>query len=216
MLYFMLTELCNVDYFYQYSLDAFVFFFYKSIDRAPAAADLPSRLLSLIKELRFSIFTWCARGLFEKHKLILLAQLTFKLMKRQSIQSGDEPGLDPILFQFLLTGPKKPTDENPVDWLPNISWYTAQALADVPGFEKITQDLQEASPRFREWYNQLNPEVEKLPLDYSGLDKNLFQKLLVIRTLRPDRMTMAMRHFVNETLPDGKSYTEADNSLSSI
>jgi dynein heavy chain len=215
MLYFMLTELCNVDYFYQYSLDAFVFFFYKSIDRAPAADDLPARLISLIKELRFTIFTWCARGLFEKHKLILLAQLTFKLMKRQSIQSGDEPGLDPVLFQFLLTAPKKPTDENPVEWLPNISWYTAQALADVPGFEKITQDLQEASPRFREWYNQLNPEVEKLPLDYSRLDKNLFQKLLVIRTLRPDRMTMAMRHFVNETLPDGKNYTEADNSLSS-
>ena len=52
-------------------------------------------------------------------------------------------------------------------------------------------------------------------MDYSRLDKNLFQKLLVIRTLRPDRMTMAMRMFVQETLPDGKMYTEADQTLSS-
>ena len=33
-------------------------------------------------------------GLFEKHKMIFLAQLTFKLMQRGSIQCGDEPGLD--------------------------------------------------------------------------------------------------------------------------
>ena len=207
--------MCNIDYFYQYSLDAFVFFFYKSIERAPPAEALAERLINLIKELRFTIFTWCARGLFEKHKMILLAQLTFKLMKRGSLQCGDEPGLDPSLFQFLLIGPKKMTDDNPIEWLPNVLWYTATALADVPGFSKITNDLQEASPRFREWYNQLTPETEKLPLDYSRMDKNLFQKLCVIRTLRPDRMTMAMRMFVNETLPDGKMYTEADQTLSS-
>ena len=83
--------------------------------------------------------------------MIFLAQLTFKLMQRGSIQCGDEPGLDQALFQFLLLAPKKPVDENPIEWLPNALWYTAHALCDVPGYEKICTDIQEASPRFREW-----------------------------------------------------------------
>ena len=41
-------------------------------------------------------------ALFEKHKMIFLAQLTFKLMMKGTIQCGDEPGLDPILFKFLF------------------------------------------------------------------------------------------------------------------
>ena len=49
-------------------------------------------------------------------------------------------------------------------------------------------DLVEASPRFKEWYNLVTPEDEKLPLDYSQLDKTPFKKMLVTRCLRPDRM----------------------------
>ena len=215
MLYFMLQELCNIDFFYQYSLDAFVFFFYKSIERAEKSDDLATRLAYLIAQLRFTIFTWVSRGLFEKHKMIFLAQLTFKLMMKGTIQCGDEPGLDTSLFNFLLLAPKKQTESNPIDWLPNVLWYSVNALAEVPGYEKLANDLQEASPRFREWYNQLTPESEKLPLDWSRMDKNYFQKLLVIRALRPDRMTVAVGRFVNESLPDGNKYTGADKSLSS-
>jgi dynein heavy chain len=29
-----------------------------------------------------TIYTWVSRGLFERHKLIFLSQLTFNLMKR--------------------------------------------------------------------------------------------------------------------------------------
>lgn len=34
MLYFLLTKLCAIDHMYQYSLDSFVTFFYKSIEKA--------------------------------------------------------------------------------------------------------------------------------------------------------------------------------------
>jgi dynein heavy chain len=42
------------------------------------------------------------------------------------------------------------------------------ALGDLDGFGKFTSDLVEAAPRFREWYNLLTPESEKLPLDWAG------------------------------------------------
>lgn len=56
-------------------------------------------------------------------------------------------------------------------------------------FAKLANDLAESAPRFREWFDASSPELEKLPLDWRELDKRPFLKLLVVKCLRPDRMT---------------------------
>jgi len=58
-------------------------------------------------------------------------------------------------------------------------------------------------------------ESEKLPLDWSSLDKEPFKKMLVVRCLRPDRMTVALSNFVQEALPDGPAFANCDGTLSS-
>jgi hypothetical protein len=45
MLYFLLTMLCAIEHMYQYSLDSFVSYFYKSIERATPAEKLPDRVV---------------------------------------------------------------------------------------------------------------------------------------------------------------------------
>jgi len=37
-----------------------------------------------------------------------------------------------------------------------------------------------------------------------------FQKLLVLRCLRPDRITIALTKFIRETLPNGPDFVEMD------
>lgn len=54
----------------------------------------------------------------------------------------------------------------------------------------------------------------KLPLDWKKLDNTPFQKLLVLRCLRPDRMTSALSDWIMSTLPDGKEYMHCDGSSS--
>ena len=56
-------------------------------------------------------------------------------------------------------------------------------------FAKLANDVAESAPRFREWFDAAAPELEKLPLDWRELDKLPFLKLLVVKCLRPDRMT---------------------------
>jgi dynein heavy chain len=211
MLYFLLTKLCVIDHMYQYSLDSFLYFFKKSVCKAPAKDDLQERVLSLRDSLRITVFTWVSRGLFERHKLIFLAQLTFNLIKRGIIGSDWNEGQ----FQFLIRAPTTPKP-NPLDWLPDSAWTATAALADVEEFGKFTNDLVEAAPRFREWFNSLAPEDEKLPLDWAGLDRQPFQKMLVVRCLRPDRMTSALTSFIRNTLPDGSAYIECDSRLSNL
>jgi dynein heavy chain len=213
MLYFLLTKLCAINHMYQYSLDSYVFFFFKSIDKTPKADSLPDRVLNLRESLRMTIFTWVARGLFERDKLILLSQLAFNLMKRGIIGDTD---WNEVHFQFLMRGPVKLDQANQLSWLPTSSWNAAMALADLDDFAKFGTDLVEAAPRFREWFNTLSPENEKLPLDWAGLDRNPFMKMLVIRCLRPDRITTALGAFIRGVLPNGNAYADCDGALNSI
>lgn len=214
MLYFLLTKLCNIEHMYQYSLDSFVAYFYKSISKAIAAEKIQDRVSNLRASLRIVMYTMVSRGLFVRHKLIFLAQLTFNLMKRGNL--GEDNLLNENHFQFLLRGPRKEGEANPVNWLPKSAWDSTLALADLEEFQKFPGDLVEASPRFREWYNCITPESEKLPLDWAGLDRTPFQKMLVVRCLRPDRIATALLDFIRIVLPDGNAYADCDGTLSSV
>jgi dynein heavy chain len=219
MLYFLLTKLSAIDHMYQYSLDSFVSFFFKSIEKAKQPSESSNdptteRVLLLRESLRMTIYTWISRGLFERHKLTFLAQITFNLMKRGIL--GDDNIPDEVEFQFLLRGTKKTGEANVLSWLPDSAWDACQALSELEEFGKFSSDLVEASSRFQEWFNLLAPEDEKLPLDWSGLDRTPFKKMLVVRCLRPDRMTNSLSTFIRTVLPNGHDYVECDASMSSV
>ena len=76
-----------------------------------------------------------------------------------------------------------------------------QKLIEIESFELFAQNVEKEAPnRFKDWYNELTPEDEKLPLDWKKLEQTPFQKLLVIRVLRPDRITTALDNFVRKNI----------------
>jgi hypothetical protein len=171
-------------------------YFYKSIERAIASEKIADRVNNLRACLRITIYAMVPRGLFVLHKLIFLAQLAFNLMKRGNL--GEENLLNESHFQFLVRGPRKEGDENRLNWLSKSAWESCLALSDIEEFNKFASDLVEAAPRFREWFNHITPETEKLPLDWAALDRLPFQKMLVVRCLRPDRIATALTHLMHQ------------------
>ena len=54
----------------------------------------------------------------------------------------------------------------------------------------------------------------KLPLEWKKLDATPFKKLLVLRCIRPDRITVALSRFIRDVLPRGEEYIEMDSKSS--
>jgi dynein heavy chain len=215
MLFFMITQLSSVEHMYQYSLDSFVGFLYRAIDRTVSVENeqIESRVERLVASIRITIFKWVSRGLFERHKLILSALLAFRLLERGLLTEE----YNQQVFAFLLTSAASTSlTDNPIaEWLPNQYWNAVQALIALPGFEQFAQNMERDAPsRFKDWFNEQAPEEVKLPLDWKRLDtSNPLQKLLVLKSLRPDRLTVGLSNWIGRSLPSGRAFTECDASL---
>jgi len=212
MIFFLIIQLCIIEHMYQYSLDSFVTFLFKAIDRTEPSDDTAIRTAALVSNIRMVVFKWVNRGLFEKHKLIFCAMLTFRLFNLG--QLAEEFNFSH--YNFLLRGPAMIGVENPlIEWLPNKPWWMTLKLSELEGFESFASNMEKDAPsRFKEWFNELQPEEVKLPLDWKKLDNQPFQKLLVLRCLRPDRITGALAEWIRITLPNGKEYMDCDQSSS--
>lgn len=210
-LYFLMTQLQVISHMYQYSLDAFLFFFHKAMRLASPSDNTQERVENLRQSIRITIFRWVNRGMFEKHKQILTTQLTFKLMQKNALAEK----LDPVHFDWLIRRPDAPPSvhliENKLDWMPNQIWNTLQSIGVLEDFNKLCTDMLASPNRFKEWYTKSRPEDAPLPLEWRKLDEEFpFKKLMLVRAMRQDRITSAMKLYVERVLPDGKQYTECD------
>ena len=152
--------------------------------------------MKLIDTSCYTCFQYVAQGLFERHKLVFASQLTFQVQRRDG-------SLVPAMFDFLIQGKRAAGIENPLsDWLANDAWLTCHALKEFDCFEKLPEDLVASAKRFREWYELERPEEVPYPGEWKKLPE--FEKLLLMRALRLDRMNEAMSAYVKNII--GQKY----------
>jgi dynein heavy chain len=199
LLYFLVDRLNVLNHMYQYSMAMFVEILNKGIDATPAADDPAQRVTELIEATSFTIFKFVASGLFEKHKLIFATQYALSLMR----QTGT---LDVAMAEYLLQGPRVPGVTSPLpEWMSDATWGAVLALRDIDEFGALPDDVIGSAKRWRDWAELERPESEALPGDWKKLSD--FQRLQVIRALRPDRMTNAVHAYVSSTI--GPQYVQS-------
>uniref|UniRef100_A0A8B9VFM5 Dynein axonemal heavy chain 17 n=1 Tax=Anas zonorhyncha TaxID=75864 RepID=A0A8B9VFM5_9AVES len=115
LLYFILSDLNKINPIYQFSLKAFNVVFEKAIQRTAPAEDVKQRVINLTDEITYSVFMYTARGLFERDKLIFLAQVAFQILTIKKEVS-------PLELDFLLRFPFKTGIASPVDFLQSQGW----------------------------------------------------------------------------------------------
>ncbi|XP_005530761.1 PREDICTED: dynein heavy chain 17, axonemal [Pseudopodoces humilis] len=197
LLYFILSDLCKINPIYQFSLKAFNGVFEKAIQRAIPSDDTRQRVINLTDQITYSVYVYTARGLFERDKLIFLAQVAFQVLALKK-------EVNPAELDFLLRFPSKTGVTSPVDFLQHQGWGAVKALSEMEEFSSLENDIESSAKRWKRFVEMEAPENEVFPMDWKN--KTALQKLCVLRCLRPDRMTYAIRKFVEEKM--GSKYVK--------
>ncbi|KAI8587105.1 dynein heavy chain and region D6 of dynein motor-domain-containing protein [Geranomyces variabilis] len=210
LLYFLLNDLWQIHPMYQYSLNAYKVVFQNAIARADKSEDIKERVVALIDSITHMVFIYTTRGLFERDKLIFLAQMTFQIL----ISQGD---MDLVELDFLLRGPRVVNVKSPFDWLADSAWGMTKALSNMEVFRSLASDIEGGSKQWKKYCELEVPENEKLPQEWKN--KSALEKLCILRCLRPDRMTYAVSNFIAAKMgpkyintgrvPLSKSYDES-------
>ncbi|KAM5274465.1 dynein axonemal heavy chain 9 isoform 2-T2 [Ctenodactylus gundi] len=192
LLYFIMNDLSKIHPMYQFSLKAFSIIFQKAVERAAPAESLAERVASLTDSITFSVYQYTTRGLFECDKLTYLAQLTFQilLMNQEEVNSSE--------LDFLLRSPMHAGISSPVEFLSHQAWGGIKALSSMEEFCNLDRDIEGSAKSWKKFVESQCPEKEKFPQEWKN--KTALQRLCMMRVLRPDRMTYAMRDFVEEKL----------------
>lgn len=112
-------------------------------------------------------------------------------------------------LNFFLKGDQsleQVTKVNPTSWMSNQGWKDLLKLTTLSTtFEGLDDLMVTEMTEFKNWYDRENPEIEVFPC---GLSSRLtaFQRLLLIRSFRPDRSYNAIKGFVSSYM--GEKYVQ--------
>ncbi|KAM4697873.1 dynein axonemal heavy chain 11-like [Rhinophrynus dorsalis] len=197
LLYFIMNDLKKISPMYQFSLKAFNIVFHKSVNQAESSDDVRLRVNNLIDCVTYSTFIYISRGLFERDKITFTSQLAFQLLIMNKEISAQE-------LDFLLRFNIDHSYNSPLDFLSNSAWSAIKTMSFMDEFRGLDRDIEGSPKRWRKVVESECPERERLPQEWKT--KSSLQKMIMMRALRPDRMTYAIRNFVEEKL--GTKYVE--------
>ena len=192
VMFFCIAELANIEPMYQYSLSWYIGLFIKSIELSEKAADVRLRLSHLREHFTLSLYKNVCRSLFEKDKLVFSFLLTVSILKAENEIDASE-------WRFILTGGVGVGEgevPNPdPSWISEKTWGEICRTSDIPAFEGFSKLFNQDIYHWREMYDSPDPQTFKIPDTWD--DKlNDFQKLLILRCLRPDKMTLGVAKFI--------------------
>ncbi|XP_066927305.1 dynein axonemal heavy chain 1-like isoform X2 [Clytia hemisphaerica] len=191
ILFFCTYDLAMIDPMYQYSLDWFINIFLNGILNAEQADNITRRIENINDFFTYSLYTNVCRSLFEKHKLLFSFLLSVRILMNENKINMDE-------WRFLLAGGSTvPRDlPNPAsDWLSDRAWREVVMLSNLPKFEAFADDFKNNLEGFKRIFDSVEPHREPQPGQWAECLDN-FQKLLVLRCIRADKVTNAMQDFV--------------------
>ncbi|XP_046394196.1 dynein axonemal heavy chain 1-like [Ischnura elegans] len=204
ILFFCVVDLSSIDPMYQYSLEWYITIMISSIHQAEETENTEERVENIKNIFTFNLYSNVCRSLFEKHKLLFAFLLCVRILLH-------EEKVDPLEWNtFLTTGIPSEDLPNPAkDWLSVRSWRELQCLDSLPKFSGIVKEFPSLMSSFREIFDSADPHRLPLPGRWEE-ELDQFQHMMVLKCLRPDKLTNAIQEYLAENL--GNQFVEPQSS----
>jgi len=155
---------------------------------------LAARVDRLLESITYESFNYVRRGTFERHKLIIATMLTFRVNVRK--------GLINVAEVAALVGkeihPDPPHQSESLKFIPESAWGAVKGLESVKLFENLISSMEQEALQWRKWYSEERAELVELPRAFK--DVSLFHRMLLLRAMRPDRLSGALNQYVQESM----------------
>ena len=219
ILYFIITDLGNVDPMYQYSLEYFQKVFRQCIRDAEPNSNLSMRLDNLIAYQTSTIFSNICRGLFENHRL------TFALIICKGIMVAEGNMLEKE-WQMFVKGAgivdraaqdyPNPFPAAGVMSIGPLQWDALCKMnEEFIGFEGLCEHIDQNVHAWIEWLQCADPQLSMPPLldvpnedgtsmTTRGEEWNSVQRLLLIRAMSESKTVFGVSEFVSRNM--GEDY----------
>jgi dynein heavy chain, axonemal len=201
LLFFCVAELRNIEPMYQYSLDWFVNLYIAAMnDSNKNVANEAERVAILIDFFTYSLYRNVCRSLFEKDKLLYSFLVCSRLLLEQQKIRLDE-------LKFSLSGVggviTKPLPK-PADWIPDRTWTEVQNASMIPSFSALPDQFKNNNTEWKVIYDSNDPASLPMPGDADSYTS--FQKMAIMRCLRPDKVVPVVQHIVIDEM--GQRFVE--------
>ncbi|XP_055542595.1 dynein axonemal heavy chain 2-like [Wyeomyia smithii] len=206
LLFDVIDSMKRVNSFYWFSLDWYFSLFLQSLEKSSRSQNVEERKKRINDFHTYNVYKNVCYALKQSDQRIFGFSLCSSLLYANEELNIRE-------YNFLLYGAGKvdrlEQAENPSpEWISQVQWDNITEIDKIPGFRGIIQSFEEANDDWKSWYMEVYPESEKLP---AAWERNLtkFQKYLLVRSLRYDRLDACLSDSVRRNL--GAKFAESIN-----
>jgi dynein heavy chain len=126
--------------------------------------------------------------------------LCFKILIRQGKCLESE--YNALIKKEIAADP--PHQAESLKFIPESMWPAVKGLENVKVFDNLVSKMESEHLMWRKWYQDEKPESCDLPKSLSSI--SLFHRCLLLRAMRPDRLTNALKEFIEINM--GIEYVE--------
>ena len=127
--------------------------------------------------------------------------LTFRILARNGKLNQVE--IDHLVKKEVALEP--PHQQESLKFIPEAFWGAVKGLESIKTFEHIINNMESEPHLYKKWYTDEKPEECDLPKSIK--DIGLFHRILLLRAVRPDRLSNALTNYVEIEM--GTKYVEA-------
>lgn len=159
---------------------------------------LKKRVQLLTDTITYRAFNSVRRGLFEKHKLIFATLLTLRVLVNLEELKKDE--VEHLIIGKQVKGKVNKPETDSLSYISEQMYADCKALEYIDDFNNLCDSLLSDSLAWKKWFGAEKAEESDLPKNFKNI--TFFHKMMLIKVLRPDRMTYSLKQFVREQMGD--------------